>query len=117
MWLFLAEPGKMEPTEQHQAFLDFLNDDLMFGTEQLDAGTLAAVCAVETHGEQSSTQRKRSRAASIAADEYIKEDPDDERDSGEDNSDGKRCCKQDPTKLARNKACREKARREKLNDR
>jgi hypothetical protein len=108
----------MDACDQHQAFLDFLNDDLVFGTEQLDAGTLAAVCAVETqHAEQSSTQGKRARTASVPADDNIKEDPDDERDSGDEKHEGKRSCRNDSAKLARNKASREKARREKLNDR
>jgi hypothetical protein len=102
----------MEPSSaQRQAFMDFLNDDLLFsGVELLDASTLAAaVCAVEP--QQSGQQRKRSRAA----DDVVKEEPEEEEDSAEEK--GGECSKRSKADHARSKACREKARREKLNDR
>jgi hypothetical protein len=101
----------MEPnTEQSQAFMDFLNDGLLFGAgELLDASTLAAVCAVES--QRSPQARKRSRASDEPP--VKREDEEDEEEEDSTEGDGKR----KKPDLAKNKACREKARRGKLNDR
>ena len=125
-------PGEGGDTTSFPAFLDFLNEDLLGGSRDLlDSGTLAAAAAASSaqaaasHGRP---KRGRFEVALDAAGADVCEgaaDSDDDLsdDAGEDGEGRGRGSSQlvRPTgkksaAAAANKANREKARREKLND-
>lgn len=104
------------PAAMMSSYLDFLSEDLLFGTEALDPATLEAVCAVGAP-----TGRGRNAGGHQRRDVPIKDSPSD--DGSEDEADddkpsrpARKRSKSDADEAARNKACREKARREKIND-
>lgn len=103
------------------AFLDFLSDELIFGHQPLDAGTLSAVIAADGCRDEEHC-KKRLRASpesALRTDTPVDEQADSPHDDTEDlactdeRGDGKKAKK---AEVAR-KACREKARREKINER
>ncbi|GFR45526.1 hypothetical protein Agub_g6919 [Astrephomene gubernaculifera] len=129
--------GTEDAVTLNSSFLEFLNDELVFGSEVLDAPTLEAVCKVADGQRQvpcgrgdaikpslsaaqpgpsvqpTSTQApKRSQEDAGLSDS----DEDDEPSKGEKSS-GKRSRGGELSAAATKKACREKARREKLNER
>ncbi|GLI64240.1 hypothetical protein VaNZ11_007438 [Volvox africanus] len=116
----------------NSSFLEFLTDDLVFGSETLDTVTLEAVCqiaeaqsqpacqtcvainAVPQPGPLTMATQGMKRHIDEAA--YSESDEEDEGCKGE-KSTGKRAKGGEMSAAATKKACREKARREKLNER
>ncbi|GIL45364.1 hypothetical protein Vafri_2608 [Volvox africanus] len=116
----------------NSSFLEFLTDDLVFGSEALDTATLEAVCQIAEAQSQPACQtgvpinaapqpgplamatQGMKRHIDEAA--YSESDEEDEGCKGE-KSAGKRAKGGEMSAAATKKACREKARREKLNER
>jgi hypothetical protein len=91
--------------------LDFLSDDLLGAAHNpLDAGTLAAAAAADPPGE---AKRKRAKREEVEAGSNGEEDLSDDDEDEPRGKSGKR----KGSAAAQNKANREKARREKINDR
>lgn len=114
-WPTVQEQGQIDPALM-AGYLDFLSEDLLTGSrEPLDPGTLAAVAAAQGQDRQRKRMRRdgsnldNSAAAEVGSNE---EDLSDDED--EDHRKGK---KGKGSVAAQNKANREKARREKINDR
>lgn len=101
----------------NDAFFDFLNEELLLGGEALDAGTLAAASGAAEASAGAGTHgligRKRSANTRDDVDDLDDEDDD---DASQGRGGGKRGKAAGQT-AAVNKASREKARREKINDR
>lgn len=112
-------PTNWKPTDDALSYLDFLSDDLFnLPGETLDPSTVeaAAACTVHTTDSTSSHCRKRSRETEVDPDADIKEDPAACLDDGEDERCADRKCGgKGVSEAAKNKACREKARRERIN--
>lgn len=101
------------------AYFEFLQDDMPVagGRDPLDHGTLAAVSAAQGAAAAAASQlRKRSKREQSIADEGNAGSNEDDLDGSDDDDDPRRC-KRKPSQAAQNKANREKARREKINDR
>lgn len=111
------QPASFDPS--CLAYLEFLQDDMPVagGRDPLDHGTLAAVSAAQGAAAAAASQlRKRSKREPAIADEGNAGSNEDDLD-GSDEDDDPRRCKRKPSQAAQNKANREKARREKINDR
>jgi hypothetical protein len=125
------EHGETADDPVNSSFLEFLTDDLVFGSEVLDSATLEAVCRVAEAQRQPAvhsspainTATQPGPAAATAGMKrnledgaYSDSDDEDEGCKGE-KSGGKRSKGGEISAAATKKACREKARREKLNER
>lgn len=126
-----SETGGSNDDGLNSSFLEFLTDDLAFGSEALDSATLEAVCKVADSHRQPTCQLSALNTATFAGpvtmpasglkrpmDEAPYSESDDEEESGKgEKSVSKRSKGAELSAAATKKACREKARREKLNER
>lgn len=118
----MAQPAWDPSSPAAMSYLDFLSDELLFGNEPLDSATLAAAAAADQGGKSPSGRHKKrvksEGAASGRGDDGSSDDDiDDEPSSSQDYRQKGKKGKAAQQQAAVNKACREKARREKLNDR
>lgn len=111
------------PVDDHalHSYLDFLSDDLLgLGNDALDPRTLAAASAAdpgELHARRKRLKAEQSSHSLPAAGSPDGEGDDDGDDSDDDEPQAGRKPGGRRRAAAANKACREKARREKINDR
>lgn len=122
MWPLCQQQAAAVDHASVASYLDFLSDDLIVGSHNpLDAGTLAAVAAAQgpvTDGKQRKRMKRDasvSDAAAFGGDAGSNEE--DLSDEDEDEPKSKGSGKRKHSMAAQNKANREKARREKINDR
>jgi hypothetical protein len=110
MWPLCQQAGAVDHGSV-SSYLDFLSEDLLGSTHNpLDAGTLAAAAAADPPGEvrRKRLKREETDAGSNGEEDLSEDDEDEPRGKS-----GKR----KTSAAAQNKANREKARREKINDR
>uniref|UniRef100_A0A383VV66 BHLH domain-containing protein n=1 Tax=Tetradesmus obliquus TaxID=3088 RepID=A0A383VV66_TETOB len=111
MWPLCQQAGPIDHGSV-SSYLDFLSDDLLGSTHNpLDAGTLAAAAAAQDPPGEAKRKRLKREAADAGSN-----GEEDLSDDDEDEPRGKSGKRKTPA-AAQNKANREKARREKINDR
>eukprot|EP00882_Tetradesmus_deserticola_P011889 GHRQ01012582.1.p1 GENE.GHRQ01012582.1~~GHRQ01012582.1.p1 ORF type:complete len:185 (+),score=46.93 GHRQ01012582.1:69-557(+) len=111
MWPLCQQAGQADAGSV-SSYLDFLSDDLLGATHNpLDACTLAAVAAAQDPPGEA--KRKRMKREEIELGSNGEEDLSDDDEDEPRGKSGKRKA----SAAAQNKANREKARREKINDR
>ncbi len=112
------EDGGNDQQALNSSFLQFLNDELVLGSEVLDNSTLEAVCQVaQAPGSGGGAQSGHRPVTKRTLEDAALSESDDDDDGGKgDKGSGKRA-KGEASSAATKKACREKARREKLNER
>lgn len=111
MWPLCQQAGPIDHGSV-SSYLDFLSDDLLGSPHNpLDAGTLAAAAAAQDPPGEAKRKRLKREAADAGSN-----GEEDLSDDDEDEPRGKSGKRKTPA-AAQNKANREKARREKINDR